>query len=396
MPPRQRAGRRGVGRAVSRFAGAAAAGVASGAYKAGRKVTSRIGQAIKYRLKSGKTKSRMGKNMLYSGQTKDVIGGGNDWTVSKRRVGRKKPNTVVRLSKMVEAGMTKTIYRFQGLTNFDTNVGFFGIGNYSITGSIRLPVHIYDLTSFPNNSTVGAPPVAYYYNWTSTAATADIQRLNYDGQTPTGTLSPGWNVENGLNTSFPNTRIMRHDWSDIRINFYGPRKRTTKFEVMFVRIKDEFANPLIAATNNAALKELMAYLERPCIYSNLQTYQTNVAKKLQIVKKFTYWVSAGQTTDVDTTVGKIKEARIFMRHGNVYSLDWRHEGTSTSTLSHVQADGAHYVQDVQHHNNPWHGSRLMMIIRAFAPERRTDPVSFDANVDPTYDILIRNQISTPY
>lgn len=292
--------------------------------------------------------------------------------------------------------MLKTVYRYQGLTNFDTNLGFFNLANVQFTGGdVQIPMHIYDLTSIPNTST---PGVCYAYSWANTTAAADLIRYNINGQTPSGTLQPGWNTENGKDTGFRDSRVMRHDWTDVRINFYGPRKRTTRYEVLFVRVKDEFANPLVASVSNASLKELFAYLERPCVYSNLQTYQTNVAKKIKIVKKYTYWVSAGQTTDVDSSVGKIKEARIFMRHDRVYNLDWRHEGAGTSTLSHVQADGANYVQDETHHDYPWHGSRLMMIIRAFAPERAYPAGAFtpDANRDPTYDILIRNAVSTPY
>lgn len=395
---------------VRRSAGAVVAATGANAiYRGGRALINLAKNAAPYARKYGakstldrkfgpKPKKSRYNSTRSIGPTQDAIGGGNDWTVSKRTVGYKKPNTLARLSKMMEVGMQKSIYRFQGLTNFDTNTGFFPISNWQFTGGeVRMPIHIYDLTSFPNTS---AAPVCYGYQWVSTAANSDVNRFNFEGQTPTGTLTPNWNTENGVPiTAFPNSRVMRHDWTDVRINFYGPRKRTTKYEVFFVRVKDEFANPLVAGTSNPAIKELFAYLERPSTFSNLQTYQTNVAKKLKIVKKFTYWVSAGQTTDVDTTVGKIKEARIFMRHDKVYNLDWRHEGTGTSTLSHVQADGAHYVQDVSHHNNPWHGSRLMMIIRAFAPERRTGinptaPVA-DANIDPTYDILIRNAISTP-
>lgn len=294
--------------------------------------------------------------------------------------------------------MSKTVYRFQNLTNFDTNVGGMKIPNWaeSSTGVVHLPIHVYDLTSV--NNTGGTDP-AYRYYWASTAASADCLRTTLAGQDPTGASSTFWNPENSQRaSSFPNARIMRHDWSDIRINFYGPRKRTTRYDVFFVRVKDEFANPVIAAQSNSAYKDLMAYLERPCIFSNLQTYQTNVSKKIQIIKKYSYWVSAGQTTDVDTTVGKIKEARIFMRHDRVYKLDWRHEGTGTDTLPHNQADGTDYVQDLTHHNNPWHGSRVLMIIRAFAPERRTVvdySAAADANIDPTYDILIRNAVSYP-
>lgn len=323
-------------------------------------------------------------------------GGGNDWTVSTRRVGYRKKPTLSRLARMMEVGMHKQIFRFQGLTRFDTNVGFYKLWNAleTSTNSVNLPVHIYDLTSFNN---IGNYSPARRFGWTSQATTADCGTANLPCQNAAGAtdVAGPWILENGEGT-VTNSRIMRHDWSDIRFNFYGPRKRTTKFEVMFVRVKDELANPLIAGASNASFKDLMNYLERPCIFSNLQTFQPHIAKKMRIVKKYTYWVSAGQTTDVDTTVGKIKEARIFMRHDRIYNLDWRHEGGAD--LAHGADDGIDFVQDQLHHNGPWYGSRLLMIVRAFAPERRSVvdySAAADALTDPTYDILIRNCVSTP-
>lgn len=367
---------------VRQARGAFVAGaVGTAAYKAGRKTTKTVKKTVGI----------------------PQAAPGNDWSISKRSIGKYKKPTISRLNKMLEVGMTKTIYRFQGLTNFDTNTGYFPIPNWSYSpgGQVNIPVHVYDLTCVNN---VSAADPAARFTWVSTAANSDLGRAALTGQDPTGALSTTWHSENSNRAvaSFPNSRIMRYDWTDVRINFYGPRKRTTRYDVFFVRIKDEFANPMIASLSNAALKDLMAYLERPCIFSNLQTYQTNVGKKMQIVKKYSYFVNAGQTTDVDITVGKIKEARIFMRHDKVYKLDWRHEGQGTDTLPHNQTDGSDYVQDLTHHNNPWHGSRLLMIIRAFAPERRVGITDYavggggsDANIDPSYDILIRNAVSFP-
>lgn len=393
MPSTQIARRRRANSGLS----AAVTALAQGARTAynNRQMIQGATRAVKRKYDEYKKKSRSTRS---SRQPLEVLGGGNDWTVSRKQVGYKKRPTLSRLARMMEVGMHKQIFRYQAITNFDTNVGYHKIANYGYTttpaGGVSLPVHVYDLASFNN---VGDHSPAIRFDWNGTSAAADLIRTALPGQSAVGAAvtSGAWQLENGEGT-LTNSRIMRHDWSDIRINFYGPRKRTTKYEVLFVRVKDEFANPMVSAVTNTALKELLIYLERPCIYSNLQVAQGNIAKKMKIVKKYTYWVSAGQTTDVDTTVGKIKEARIFMRHDRVYNLDWRHEGAGT--IGHTQVDGIDYETDQVHHNHPWHGSRLLMIIRAFAPERRTIASyadAADANVDPTYDILIRNSISTP-
>jgi len=343
--------------------------------------------------------------------------GGNDITISKKTVGQVKKPTVQRLNRLIRAGMNQTIWRFQGITNYDTNSGGYRLSNVSMShdSSIMTPVHIYDLTCFQNSPSANNVAPGRAFGWTSALGTADVKRIVLPNQIESGGVNTNgiWRREAAGQTTtsgIPNARVMLHDWSDIRINFYGPRKRTTKFEVVFFRIKDTLANPLNATASNKALKELIYYLERPCIYSNLQSYNGNVAKKMQIVKRFTYFVSAAQTTDVDTSVGKIKEARIFMRHGNIYNLDWRHEqGAALEELPHGIDDGIDWVQDLNHHDYPWHGSRLFMMVRAFSPERTaltttTDDsytplgglgIGISAAQEPSYDIIIRNAISTP-
>lgn len=340
-------------------------------------------------------------------QTSDSVGqeysGGNDVTVSKSKVGYKKKLTLSRVQRMLRIGMNYQVYRFQNITNYDTNLGGLNIVNWqSSTGEVISPVHVYDLTSFPNvsNKTAG-----YYMGWASTAAGANATRQILPGQTSNGTIDGNgyWNLETkgGVNptTTFPNATKFVHNWTDVRVNFYGPRKRSTFYEILFVRMKDEFASLEGGASSNPELKDFLRYLERPCIYSNLQTYLTQKAKSMRIVKRFKYWVSASQTTDVDTTVGKIKEARIFLRHDKIYGLDYRTLGSELDTIGHAQADGDDYGVDTTHNNTPWFGSRLYMIIRAFAPERTIGTTGFppgaDASKDPTYDIIIRNSISTP-
>lgn len=349
----------------------------------------------------GKPKVRVARRQTASTVGQEY-GGGNDWTQSRSKVGYKKKPTLQRLTRMMNASMTNKIYRFQNITNFDTNSGGVPISNWQFaSGEVTSPVHYYDLTSFPNTQTNVSPTVRL--QWASTLSTADLQRFAIPGQFQDGSsdVNGVWIPETqggALGTGISNTinaRSFQHNWTDVRINFYGPRKRTTKFEVMFFRIKDENANPEGSAVSNANLKELQLFLERPCIYSNIQTYTSNVAKKIQMIKKFTYFVSAGQTTDVDTTVGKIKEARIFLRHDKMYNLDWRHTGAQA--IPHEQADGLDFVQDSIHHDRPWYSSRVYMCIRAFAPERTTGKVGevVDATKDPSYDIIIRNSVSLP-
>lgn len=384
---------RSAGRVMGQAVRRVGQGLSKGFTKAAKQAAA---GAVGYKLyKSGRKVARVFGGNPYAG--------GNDLTVSKRRVGRKKKMTFPRINKLMRVGLNNMIFRYQNISNFDTNVGALTISNWQqAAGEVIMPVHTYDITSFPNLGNYG--PGRHHY-WTGLTNAANCDRLPSPGQTPTGATDANgyWNIEHkgGVNptTTFPNASRMIHNWTDIRLNLYGARKRTTKFEIMFFRCVDEFANPHNAAVSNVDYRELMGYFERPCIYSNLQSYNGGrVDKKIRIFKKFTYYVSAGQTTDVDTSVGKIKEVRIFLRHDRVYNLDYKHRQQDTAVFPHAQEDGIDYEQDTTHHDYPWYGSQVFMLIRAFAPERTLNKQwgsAADANIDPTYDIVIRNSVSVP-
>lgn len=391
---------RGAARTVGR--------VATAAYRAAKRYKPSTGMRMTAKAAAagtiGRVAYKQARTALRSiGMT---YAGGNDYSKSKGRVGRKQKLTVPRLNKLIQAGMNTQVYRFQNITNFDTNVGAFALANWQLTtNQVMMPFHVYQLSSFNNRS---AYTPAKFFVWDNLTATASVIRGNLPTQTPSGGVdgSGNWQLElkGGVNplTTFPNATKFMHNWTDVRILFYGARVRTTRFDVMFVRVKDNYANLFHGAATNTELKELCQFIERPSIFNPIQSLDgSHINKKLQIVKKFTYYISAAQTTDVDTSVGKTKEARIFLRHDKLYGTEFKHwsEDAEGTVLPHAQEDGLDYEQDTNNHNVPWYSSQLFMIVRAFAPQRVTGKTSYlgtaDANIDPSYDIIIRNSVSTP-
>lgn len=329
--------------------------------------------------------------------------GGNDFTTTKRTIRPRKPKTnrakIARNSMLLKSMMQNEIYRFQNITNYDTNVGGLTLRNSrnTTTGAVTTPIHIYDISAFNNEST---QTCGYQMGWASTAAGAAFTRTALTGQDQTGTpFSAYWVTEkNATDTPFPAVQNAMHNWTDIRFNFYGPRKRTTYFDVMFIVIKSQYADLLQGNGANVSSKLLLQYLERPLIYSNLQTdVGGEGAKMFKVVKRFRYYVSASQTTDTDTSVGKIKEAKIFMKHDRKRDYDWQHHGLAdTDVLPHDDDDGLNYVRDDDVHNFPAYDKRMYMVVKAFSPERAivTDAApDIDATRDPTYDVMIRNSFS---
>lgn len=325
--------------------------------------------------------------------------GGNDFTSTKRTIKSKRPKTVKsKVNKnnlLIKSMMHNEIYRFQNITNFDTDLGALSLRNYEdpVSGTIETPIHVYDISAFSNENNQIA---GYQFGWASASSGASMTRNALPGQFANGGINNTgvYHSEKTGTYVYPSVQNALHNWTDIRFNFYGPRKRTTYFEVMFVVIKSQFADLLYGATSNPSSKLLLQYLERPLIYSNLQTDVGGEAYKMfKVVRRFRYYVSASQSTDVDTSVGKIKEAKIFFKHDRMRHYDWQHNNLlDDDILPHGPDDGINYVRDDDVHNQPAYDRRLFMIVRAFAPERSTDesPV---ADRDPTYDIIIRNSFS---
>lgn len=370
----------------------------------------------KSRSKTTSTRSSLGRKLMTPVVRKTYIqessGTGNELTKVKRTVGRYPRLNNNRLFKLMKAGMTDVILRAQGLTNFDTNVGYYPLANRQENEGLNIiPMHVWDLTTFPNNTT--SVQAGYAYGWNNLTAAATLVRPSLSVQTPAGAKenSGFWQIEKSSGDVkqgvLPQASKIMHDWADIRINLYGARKRGTTFYIDVVRCKDEFSNLVFGGTGNNDLKELIRTMQAPLIYSNLQKYNTSNLKKLQIIKSFKYYVPGGSLDDIDT-IGKVKEFKLFLRQGNVYNFAWQQ--TDVPGLPHNQSDGPDFTNADGVYNSPFHGSRVFLVIRAFSPERRTadaslwntlDPskgiteVPADPLTEPSYDIIIRNKFTLP-
>lgn len=390
-------------RQLSRYTGYVpyGAALATGMYNAYRyrNEARAVGSAIRSAVVPKRKPARKKKTVTKTGPNNKSYAGGNDFTSTKRTIRSKRPRTasakINKNSMLIKSMMHNEIYRFQNITNFDTDLGGLSIRNYrnGLTGEIQTPIHVYDISAFPNDSQQQS---GYQFGWADTSAGAAMTRTALLGQNNAGSLTGSGNYfsEKNATSTFPAVQNAYHNWTDIRFNFYGPRKRTTYFEVMFIVIKSQFADLLYGAVSNPSAKLLLQYLERPLIYSNLQTdVGGNAPDMFKVVKRFRYYVSASQTTDVDTSVGKIKEAKIFMRHDRMRHFDWQHNDLlNDDILPHGDDDGKDFVRDDDVHNMPSYDKRMFMVVRAFAPERSTDDDPA-ANRDPTYDVIIRNSWS---
>lgn len=319
---------------------------------------------------------------------------GNELTVINKRLRFKR----FKLSKVVNTNRNRLILRASGLTNFDTNQGWHPLANWRnpLTDEVTPPIHIYDLTSVPNNTI--SIPVGWKFNVAAASGNNAVSTpVSLNFTTPDGAaFTTDWQFEKG-NAQPYRADSFHHDWTQVKLNLYGARKRTTYFDIMFVRFRDDFANLVRANPNNSHHRQLMHTLMRPLMYSNLYVHRPEVKKMMSIVRKYRYYVPATQTIDLNTTTGKIKNVNIFIRHNTKYRLDWV-EGQTIPPLTGANCTDWITLRDDDNRNFPKESSQLFMIITAFAPEQRSgndDYPIVDPAIDPSYDILLRNAVSMP-
>jgi len=356
--------------------------------------------------------------------------GGNDISRSKRTVGRYprlKPN---RLLKLINVGMSARTEKFQGITNFDTNTGFFSIANRgdTTTGIVTVPMHVYNLIVFKNSDT-STPELGHAYAWSSSLGTASVVREPIFGMDPTGTTSnKGWQSENlrgpsylglvGDTMDFANAEKLLHEWTQVKLNLYGARSRPTWFMIDFVQVKNEFANFASAAGSNERFIELINALTGSMTYSNLQSRDTRALSFLKFVKRFRYMIPAENSTDLNTACGKIKEVKLFIKHGRVLNMAPHENRDGLVRLGHAQVDGGDFETNNVVLNTCADAAQMFMIVRAWSPSRREDTTANWAGIGtnyspiastvytaksvggglndvPSYDMILRQKYSVP-
>lgn len=333
---------------------------------------------------------------------------GNELSRSKRTFGRYPRMTAKRQRKLLGLTTSQQVMRFQGVTNFDTNVGYFPLANRTNTDtSVRfMPVHIYNLTDFALGGIIPMAGLQMY--WDNTSGTAQALGRYLNGQNSTGLPNNNgeyWLTRIGRAPDNPE-RVM-HDWVSVKLNLYGARKRGTTFYIEFVRFKDHNASLWVAGGSNALKMDMLDNLTGNLVYSNLMSRAPEARKNLQVVKRYKYYVPGGSADDLDT-IGKVKEVRIFIRQGRIYNLNFRdREGQG-----HAQQDGDDYDVSNIVDTHPVDRARMYMIIRAFSPEERANSVTgwattgrpgdlnwadittaADPMTEPSYDIILENAYS---
>lgn len=340
-----------------------------------------------------------------------MIGSGNEFTRSKRRRRFGRNN----IKKQIWTNKTMVVDRFQLLTNFDVDGGWQRISrcyrhNYADQYKM-LPIHIYDLTSF-NKAISADPVVGKVLLWRDATSTSNLEQYPIVGSDPHGNgRVTQWQSEESY-ANYIKEKVNLH-WISIGMNLYGAKKRTTRFTVRIVQFKEENAN-FHRFTSTTHARNLVQALERPLLWSNLLPQEQDVINNnMRVLQTYNYVVGPTPTYEPNQAVGKIHEAKIFLKLNKCMVLDWH---DSSDNLPHAEVPANQMAWDERREYadaklGPVWGSRIYMIVTAFSPEAkecndvgnwwRTEPdtldpaacTPIDTNIEPSYDLIIKRKYS---
>lgn len=316
---------------------------------------------------------------------------------------------------MVRACMEPQWYRVQGLSQYDTSTGFYPLANrYDTTNGRHLcPAHVWDITSLINigASGTGSQNVNTGAGLGFTGTNANSASLNFElgSQAADGTYraypNTSWILENvtGGYDDFAKRKCI-HNWSHIKLNLYGVRKRATKFMVQLVMVKDDTAD--FFAADSQQKRKLVDALIRPLIYNNLNAGDPQTLKnELKVLKTYEVTVAPTLTDEYggSSATPHIQTVNWFIEHNRLRRYDWTRANTAANDQS--ASFDQQTVAGAQCRVEP--KKRVYLLIRALSPERRSDtaanwaPAGYmemaqaDPISEPSYDLVLRNKYSTP-
>lgn len=307
-----------------------------------------------------------------------------------------------KLSRLVKSNVQPDIFRFQNLSRYDYSSGAIPCSLRSNGGDLILPIHIYDVTRL-TQGTDAAPAGSFLYRSSATPWTAE--RGSLYGQNPDGTSTGQikWHVEQ---SSAPYDTVERcfHEYTQIKLNLYGVRSRSTRWLIQLVMVKEELADFYNGSSSNGGKRQLYDYLATPFIFNNLNVGDTKIGKQyLKILRQYEVTLDPMNTTigavdDVDglrsTGVPKMHTLKWFIRHNRGRDFSWYRERDI------VIENGAEWPQNYtnsalcQEQVEP--KKRVYLMIRAMSPSITNGSMDYtnyavDENVEPSYDILLRNK-----
>lgn len=330
----------------------------------------------------------------------------------------KMPGRRITAMSLARAAMSPIYFRVQGLSQYDTNAGYYPIAQRSITSfngmTYTSPLHFWEITSVCNidgAQAINQPNVGWGAGWTVNNGTGTVVFNALNSQNPAG-LNVGFatlQTENVATSSiFHGSATFRnafHCWTNIKMNLYGVRKRATRYVIQVVMFKDADAtDPVINITNNVSTScqqfeqkalDMVDYLVKPFVYNNILLGDVQARQYIKVLKSYDVTIDPIQTTEYggETATPHMQTLNLFIRHNKNRRFDWLDTGGQSAATA--TANWEQNVNGVQCRVNA--KDRVYLMIRAMSPDINIANWDTSANAiqEPSYDLVMRHKYLKP-
>lgn len=359
------------------------------------KVVSALNTGVRFRNLAKGARNAYKRYKSSGSLTKAILGSGSggDYTqfsTASLKSGRKKRVNLPSLVKEVRARNETTIFRFQGIKEFD-NWGNYWMSKFNTVDNNYMPMYCYDLTSINNSGRTGpvqAQPFGRFY----VEGTTGVVKFNQVfGQTPAGVGDLGLQVEKSASTSstleFPHNKS-RLLWNQVSMNLWGAKQKAVKYTVQIVKL-DSTLDPwemgsLISGTNDyQKCQAFYQSLIKPLTYNPIATTSTNLQKYMKVLKTYTTVIQPTSSTENDADP-HAKILKWFMRWDRDFNYEHSAK-TITGTELFNEPDFAQQRQENTAYTSS--SQKIFLLVRATCYSLTTTE---ESTVSGSFDICVRS------
>lgn len=346
-----------------------------------------------------------------------VLTEAGEYTRKSRRVGRYKRRTLRHLYNIVKQNNQELYLRWQNVNRFNsTTGGGIKLVNHLQTNATPaptevLPFYFFELTQCVNldAGTTNQNPFPSWFPFRTNQAVGVYTMNVLGGINDQGGATNQWTVENSPGTNLPAGtnypyRLGTLKYSDIRMMCYGARSVPIKYDVAIVSFPDEFYNPfytdtgvtktMVGVTNWATgtgANRLLDNLAAPYAGNPINIQDAKMRQYIKYHFRENFTIQPGQTTDGDQGVPHFRELRIFKKWDRMFRFDW-----DLTNQNNPQAPTSFETNVANNAPTPKFEQRCYLMVRATSGfTSGAVAANFDTNVNPSFDLFVRNKWVLP-
>lgn len=346
-----------------------------------------VGAAAAYaKTKKGATKSKVkrgGKRKARSvtsvstKRKRETYVPQGEYTRNSLAIGKRPRKTLKAAWKLLEQNKTSNVYSVRAYSQFGGVNGSYWLANTSpstTTGPWNTPLHLWELTSAPNNisSTLVYPNVRWVPQFS----------------TPTDTGALTWSTADALGIENADTQPnMLHtlplgndtlDWVQAKLLLYCPTTLPARFQIDVVQFNDTRLVPDNTTGVSTFAAAFWQSMLKRFAFSPLEPGNNKYQKYLKVLHSQTFILNPKETTEAVNTI--FREVNVFMRFNRKCTYDWEDQ----DRMNMLQQEGPTNLDaNIKTQVHP--RARIFLMIRAQS-RNGTGPSS---TIHPSYDIVLR-------